>query len=141
MELVPGSGPRLDRRPGTLIPTRLSTDLSRKTRMRRIVAGQAARRGARANKPGVDVLGTPGWLTPGPVPVVVVEAPPGAALMPAAAGLAGAPTGGLVPTPGAVPVWAAAPAPCANAGAPLPIMAIAMNVERCSFCRMEGLQC
>jgi len=30
-----------------------------------------------------------------------------------------------VPTPGAV--WAAAPAPCANAGAPLPITTIAMS--------------
>src|SRR6266404_1171761 len=75
------------------------------------------------------------------MPVVVVEAPPGAEMMPAAAGLAGAPTGGLVPTPGAVPVWAPAPAPCANAGAPLPITAIAMSAERCSLCRMVVLQC
>jgi hypothetical protein len=63
--------------------------------------------------PGVEVLGTPGWLMPAPMPVVVVDAPPGAELMPAAAGLAGAPTGGLVPTPGVEPVWGAAPAPCA----------------------------
>src|SRR5437762_2835571 len=33
--------------------------------------------------PGVDVLGTPGWLTLAlPTPVVVVDCPPGAGVMP-----------------------------------------------------------
>jgi hypothetical protein len=74
--------------------------------------------------PGVDVLGAPGWLIPlfrfvllptppVPMPVVVVDEPPGADVMPAEPGLVVVvPTGGTPPVPGAVPTPAAPP--CAN---------------------------
>jgi hypothetical protein len=73
------------------------------------------------------------------MPVVVVDGPPGAEVMPAEPGF-GAPTGGFVPTPGALPIVAPAPGPCAKADAVAPIRVIAMNAQRCSLCRMTDLQ-
>src|SRR5215211_3742654 len=58
--------------------------------------------------PGVDVLGTPGWLAPTPLPVV--DCPPGAGVMPAEPGfVVVVPTGGTPPMPGAT--WPPAAAP------------------------------
>jgi hypothetical protein len=74
-----------------------------------------------------------------PVPVPVVDAPPGADEMPAEP-VFGEPTGGFVPTPGALPIAAPAPAPCAKAAAVVPIRDTAMSAERCSLCRITDLQ-
>jgi hypothetical protein len=80
------------------------------------------------------------------MPVVVVDEPPGAELMPAepgfggAAGFGGAPTGGFVPTPGAFPVAAPAPAPCASTDAGAPISEIATSAERYVLFSMMELQ-
>jgi len=68
-------------------------------------------------------------MPPVPMPVVVVDEPPGADEMPAEPGF-GAPTGGTVPVPGAVPIAAPAPAPCANADTGAPISDIAMSAVR-----------
>src|SRR5688572_4459536 len=100
--------------------------------------------------PGTVVLGTPGALgppgfkpvlepVPVPLPVVVVDDPPGAGEMPAEPGFC-VPTGGTVPVPGAVPTPAApAPAPCARASlvvCPIaPIRDIATSAVSCSLCR------
>jgi hypothetical protein len=72
---------------------------------------------------------------PVPIPLVVVDGPPGAVVMPAEPGF-GAPTGGFVPTPGALPIAAPVPAPCANADALAPIRDVAMSAERYSLSRM-----
>ncbi|MFZ5737446.1 MAG: hypothetical protein ACOY6K_11245 [Pseudomonadota bacterium] len=83
--------------------------------------------------PGVEVLGTPGWLlgvfklepvpvpvVPAPMPVAVVFEPPGAELIPALPEFCGIELGALIPpgdvTPPAAPPVALPPAPvCAEA--------------------------
>src|ERR1700754_1863116 len=107
--------------------------------------------------PGPEALGVPGWpippelrlvldpVPPMPMPVVVVEEPPGADVMPAEPGFAGAaPTGGAPPTPGAVhictPPAGAAVAPCASMDEVAPIRDIATSAERCSLCRIVELR-
>src|SRR4051794_37510926 len=95
--------------------------------------------------PVPEALGVPGWFIPPPLklvlepppmpmPVVVVEEPPGADEMPAEPGLASAlPIGGAPPTPGAVPICTpAAAALCANMEVAAPIRDIATSAERCS---------
>jgi hypothetical protein len=98
-----------------------------------------------------DVLGVPGWLRDGlgvadvppvPIPVVVLDCPPGADEMPADPGLAG--VAGLL-TPDDVPPWAPPvpalpPGACAKAAEDAVINDIAMTADRCNLSRMITLR-
>jgi hypothetical protein len=87
------------------------------------------------------MLGAPGSVmpvlvravAPVPMPVVVVDAPPGAAVT-----VFGVPTGGTVPVPGVVPI--PIPAPCAKATAGVPIRVIAISADKYGRCRMTELR-
>jgi hypothetical protein len=71
------------------------------------------------------------------MPVVVVDDPLGAEVMPAEP-VFGVPTGGTVPVPGAVPI--PIPAPCAKATAGVPIRVIAISADKYGRCRMTDLR-
>jgi hypothetical protein len=99
-----------------------------------------------------DVLGVPGWLREGlgvvnvpvPIPVVVLDCPPGADEMPADPGLAGA-AGGALPTPDDAPPCAPVvpvlpPGACAKAADDAVTNDIAMTADRCNLCRMITLR-